>query len=127
VFSPIRVRGHEIGARVVRGCYKSSGRERRQAPVLDHFVIQRRRQCAGSTPNRIAPDVGRAGGASRFRHRALVLHGANDTNVPVIEAEQVVENLRRRNVPVEYILFPDEGHGWRKTPNRVRSTVAIVE
>jgi dipeptidyl aminopeptidase/acylaminoacyl peptidase len=57
----------------------------------------------------------------------LVLHGANDTNVPVIEAEQVVENLRRRNVPVEYILFPDEGHGWRKTPNRIRSTVAIVE
>ena len=57
----------------------------------------------------------------------IVLHGANDTNVPVIEAEQVVENLRRRNVPVEYVLFPDEGHGWRKTPNRIRSTVAIVE
>jgi dipeptidyl aminopeptidase/acylaminoacyl peptidase len=29
-------------------------------------------------------------------------------------------------VPVEYVLFPDEGHGWRKTPNRIRSTVAIV-
>jgi len=57
----------------------------------------------------------------------IVLHGANDTNVPVIEAEQVVESLRRRNVPVEYVLFPDEGHGWRKTPNRIRSTVAIVE
>jgi dipeptidyl aminopeptidase/acylaminoacyl peptidase len=57
----------------------------------------------------------------------LVLHGANDTNVPVIEAEQVVENLRKRGVPVEYILFPDEGHGWRKTTNRVRSTVAIVD
>ena len=39
----------------------------------------------------------------------LVLHGANDTNVPVYEAEQVVEKLRERNVPVEYILFPDEG------------------
>jgi len=57
----------------------------------------------------------------------IVLHGANDTNVPVIEAEQVVESLRRRSVPVEYVLFPDEGHGWRKTPNRIRSTVAIVE
>jgi dipeptidyl aminopeptidase/acylaminoacyl peptidase len=56
----------------------------------------------------------------------IVLHGANDTNVPVVEAEQVVENLKRRNVPVEYVLFPDEGHGWRKTPNRVRSTVEIV-
>ncbi len=56
----------------------------------------------------------------------IVLHGANDTNVPVVEAEQVVENLKKRGVPVEYVLFPDEGHGWRKIPNRIRSTVAIV-
>jgi dipeptidyl aminopeptidase/acylaminoacyl peptidase len=57
----------------------------------------------------------------------MVLHGANDTNVPVVEAEQIVESLRSRNVPVEYILFPDEGHGWRKVSNRVRSAVAITE
>ena len=56
----------------------------------------------------------------------LVLHGANDTNVPVVEAEQVVDNLKERGVPVEYILFPDEGHGFRKAPNRIRTTVAIV-
>ena len=56
----------------------------------------------------------------------LVLHGANDTNVPVIEAEQIVASLERRGVPVEYVLFPDEGHGWRKTANRVRSTLQIV-
>lgn len=63
----------------------------------------------------------------RVKAPTIVLHGANDTNVPVIEAEQVVENLKKRNVPVEYVLFPDEGHGWRKTPNRIRSTVAIVK
>jgi dipeptidyl aminopeptidase/acylaminoacyl peptidase len=56
----------------------------------------------------------------------IVLHGANDTNVPVVEAEQVVEGLRRRRVPVEYILFPDEGHGFRKTANRIFATTAIV-
>jgi dipeptidyl aminopeptidase/acylaminoacyl peptidase len=28
---------------------------------------------------------------------------------------------------VEYILFPDEGHGWRKVANRVRSVTAMVE
>lgn len=56
----------------------------------------------------------------------IVIHGANDTNVPVVEAEQVVSGLKGRNVPVEYILFPDEGHGWRKTPNRIRSAVAIT-
>jgi dipeptidyl aminopeptidase/acylaminoacyl peptidase len=62
----------------------------------------------------------------RIRTPLLVLHGANDTNVPVIEAEQTVDSLKKRGVPVEYILFPDEGHGWRKTPNRIRSAVSIV-
>ena len=63
----------------------------------------------------------------RVKSPVLVMHGANDTNVPVIEAEQVVENLKRHNVPVDYILFPDEGHGWKKIPNRIRSTVALVK
>ena len=63
----------------------------------------------------------------RVRAPTIVLHGANDTNVPVVEAEQVVDNLKRRGVPVEYVLFADEGHGWRKTPNRIRSAVAIVK
>lgn len=57
----------------------------------------------------------------------IVLHGANDTNVPVVEAEQVVENLKARDVPVKYVLFPDEGHGWGKIENRVTSDVEIVK
>jgi dipeptidyl aminopeptidase/acylaminoacyl peptidase len=56
----------------------------------------------------------------------LVIHGANDTNVPVEEADQVVDNLKKRNIPVEYLLFPDEGHGIRKTSNRIRAITAIV-
>ncbi|MGE5815537.1 MAG: alpha/beta hydrolase family protein, partial [Acidobacteriota bacterium] len=63
----------------------------------------------------------------RIRSPLMVQHGANDTNVPVVEAEQVVKNLKSRGVPVEYILFPDEGHGWRKIANRVTSTVSMVE
>jgi dipeptidyl aminopeptidase/acylaminoacyl peptidase len=62
----------------------------------------------------------------RVKAPTLVLHGANDTNCPVIEAEQVVADLRERGVPVKYILFPDEGHGWRKTSNRIRSTVEVT-
>ncbi|HZY69511.1 MAG TPA: S9 family peptidase [Thermoplasmata archaeon] len=62
----------------------------------------------------------------RVRAPTLVLHGANDTNVPVIEAEQVVAELRQRKVPVELLLFPDEGHGFVKTANRIRGTREIV-
>ncbi len=63
----------------------------------------------------------------RVRAPTIVLHGANDTNVPVVEAEQVVNSLKKRGVPVEYILFPDEGHGFRKTPNRIRANIAVVQ
>jgi dipeptidyl aminopeptidase/acylaminoacyl peptidase len=63
----------------------------------------------------------------RIKAPTLVLHGANDTNVPVVEAQQVADTLKKRGVPVELVLFPDEGHGFRKTPNRVRSTVSLVE
>lgn len=62
----------------------------------------------------------------RIKAATMVQHGANDTNVPVIEAEQIVKTLNDRGVPVEYILFPDEGHGWRKVPNRIKSTVEMV-
>jgi dipeptidyl aminopeptidase/acylaminoacyl peptidase len=61
-----------------------------------------------------------------LRAPTIILHGANDTNVPLSEAEQVVESLKRRGVPFEYIIFPDEGHGVLKTSNRVRATTSIV-
>ncbi len=56
----------------------------------------------------------------------IVLHGANDTNVPVIEAEQVVRSLRRRQVPVAYLLFGDEGHGFSRVRNRITVDTALV-
>ena len=62
----------------------------------------------------------------RVKTPLLVMHGANDTNVPVVEAEQVVGALKKRGVAVDYVLFPDEGHGWRKQVNRVRSTLELA-
>ncbi len=56
----------------------------------------------------------------------LVLHGKNDTNVPLVEATQLVDVLRMRGIPVEFVLFPDEGHGFRRLPNRIRATTAVV-
>jgi len=62
----------------------------------------------------------------RIKAATMVLHGANDTNVPVVEAEQIVEKLKARGVTCEYVKFPDEGHGWRKTANRIKSTVEVT-
>jgi dipeptidyl aminopeptidase/acylaminoacyl peptidase len=49
----------------------------------------------------------------------MVIHGANDPRVPVSEAEQVVEALRARSAPVEYLRYEDEGHGITRLPNRL--------
>lgn len=56
----------------------------------------------------------------------LVLHGANDTICPVEGAEALVRSLDRHGVPTRWVLFPDEGHGLRKTSNGVRATVEVV-
>ncbi|AVZ40862.1 MULTISPECIES: S9 family peptidase [unclassified Dietzia] len=48
----------------------------------------------------------------------LFVHGAHDTNVPLSETEQAVEALRRRGVPVDVLLFEDEGHEFVKLANR---------
>ena len=46
----------------------------------------------------------------RLRTPLMVVHGENDSNVPVIEAEQVVAALAARGASHRYLLFPDEGH-----------------
>ena len=48
----------------------------------------------------------------------LFIHGAHDTNVPVSETNQAVEELRSRDVPVDVLLFEDEGHEFVKLANR---------
>lgn len=48
----------------------------------------------------------------------LIEQGANDPRVPRSESEQMVQAIRARGVPVSYLLFADEGHGWRKKPNQ---------
>jgi dipeptidyl aminopeptidase/acylaminoacyl peptidase len=49
----------------------------------------------------------------------LVVHGANDPRVPLGEAEQMVNALRARQVPVEFLVYHDEGHGLVKLANKL--------
>jgi dipeptidyl aminopeptidase/acylaminoacyl peptidase len=57
----------------------------------------------------------------------LVVHGANDTNVPVSESEQIVDALRQAGRNVRYVLFDDDGHGIIKRENRARLVAEIGE
>ncbi|MBD3222227.1 prolyl oligopeptidase family serine peptidase [bacterium] len=55
----------------------------------------------------------------------LVVHGANDPRVKQHESDQIVTALRGKGKPVEYIVAPDEGHGFRAPNNRKALAVAM--
>ena len=50
----------------------------------------------------------------------LIAHGANDPRVKQAESEQIVEAMRKKGIAYEYLLFPDEGHGFAKPENRIK-------
>jgi dipeptidyl aminopeptidase/acylaminoacyl peptidase len=50
----------------------------------------------------------------------LIAQGANDPRVPQPESEQIVEALKEKGIEHEYMLFPDEGHGFAKPENRLK-------
>jgi dipeptidyl aminopeptidase/acylaminoacyl peptidase len=51
----------------------------------------------------------------------LVLQGANDVRVLKVESDEIVEGVKKNGVPVEYVLFPDEGHGFVKKQNQIEA------
>jgi dipeptidyl aminopeptidase/acylaminoacyl peptidase len=64
--------------------------------------------------------------ADKIRSPLLVLHGANDPRVPVGEAERIVEQASE-HVPVEKLIFEDEGHGFSKLENKIEAYSKVVE
>jgi dipeptidyl aminopeptidase/acylaminoacyl peptidase len=57
----------------------------------------------------------------------MVLQGANDPRVLQVESDEIVEAVRANGIPVEYVLFPDEGHGFRQKQNRITGYKAILQ
>lgn len=64
--------------------------------------------------------------ADRIVRPLFVIQGANDPRVKQAESDRIVEAAKKNNVPVEYMLFPDEGHGLRKTENRIKGYKAAA-
>nr|WP_246341337.1 S9 family peptidase [Simiduia aestuariiviva] len=56
----------------------------------------------------------------------LVVQGANDPRVLQVESDEMVAAIEKNNVPVEYVLFPDEGHGFTKKANRITASEAYL-
>jgi dipeptidyl aminopeptidase/acylaminoacyl peptidase len=56
----------------------------------------------------------------------LIGHGTNDPRVKRNESDQIVETMQQKGIPVTYVLYPDEGHGFARPENRL-SFYAVTE
>ncbi len=63
----------------------------------------------------------------RIRKPLMVLQGVNDPRVLKAESDEIVAAAKKNNVPVEYILFPDEGHGFTKKKNQIEGYGAVLK
>ncbi|HEU4902954.1 MAG TPA: prolyl oligopeptidase family serine peptidase [Flavisolibacter sp.] len=57
----------------------------------------------------------------------LVLQGSNDPRVLQVESDEIVAGAKRNGVPVEYVLFPDEGHGFVKKENQMKAAEVTLK
>ncbi len=64
--------------------------------------------------------------AQNVKNPVMVLQGANDPRVLQVESDEIVNAMRKNNIPVEYVLFPDEGHGFRKKENEIKGYGQIL-
>ncbi|MCK5170304.1 MAG: S9 family peptidase, partial [Bacteroidales bacterium] len=65
--------------------------------------------------------------AHKIQKPFMVLQGANDPRVLQVESDEIVEKAKANGVPVEYVIFEDEGHGFRKKDNQIESNKKILE
>jgi dipeptidyl aminopeptidase/acylaminoacyl peptidase len=64
--------------------------------------------------------------AERIKKPLLIAQGANDPRVKQAESDQIVHAMQKKSIPVTYILYPDEGHGFARPENSISFT-AVAE
>ncbi|MDM8003696.1 MAG: alpha/beta fold hydrolase [Bacteroidota bacterium] len=61
------------------------------------------------------------------KNPVMVLQGSNDPRVLQVESDEMVEAIKAAGVPVEYVIFPDEGHGFVKKENEIKAYSQILQ
>lgn len=64
--------------------------------------------------------------AEKVTRPMLVVQGANDPRVLQVESDELVQAIRDNGVYVDYVLFPDEGHGFLRKENRIKASEAYL-
>ena len=90
--------------------YWEAGRKQMYARMADPGTEEGRAALARMSP---------LGSADKIKTPLMIVQGANDPRVNKAEADQIVVALRDRNYPVQYLLAPDEGHGFARPVNNM--------
>ena len=77
-------------------------------PIFDFFSEEGRQSLQSRSPLFFA---------DRVVKPIMIIQGANDPRVKQSESDQFVSALEKKNIPVTYLLYPDEGHVVRKPQN----------
>lgn len=65
--------------------------------------------------------------ADKITKPFIVLQGSNDPRVLQVESDEIVAAAKKNGVPVEYTIFPDEGHGFDKKENNIKASEDILK
>ncbi len=65
--------------------------------------------------------------ADKIKRPLLVVQGANDPRVLKVESDEIVAAVKKTGTPVEYLVFDDEGHGFRKQKNQIAAQEAYLK
>ena len=65
--------------------------------------------------------------AKEIRKPLIVIQGANDPRVIKAESDEIVAAVKKQNIPVEYVVFSDEGHSFTKKKNQIEANRRILE
>jgi len=63
----------------------------------------------------------------KIKKPLIVFQGANDVRVLKVESDEIVEGVKKNSVPVEYVIYPDEGHGFVKKENLIITDKRTLE
>ena len=64
--------------------------------------------------------------AHQVKKPVMVLQGANDPRVLKVESDDIVSGIKANGIKVEYVIFEDEGHGFRKKENKIEGYKKIL-
>jgi dipeptidyl aminopeptidase/acylaminoacyl peptidase len=93
----------------------------KEVPPYDHQYLEMMYEMIGNPEKDVEylKECSPAFHTDKIRVPLFIAHGENDHRMSVDEINQFVKNIKNQNIKVNYLLIPDEAHGFRKEENKI--------